>query len=863
MKNKLNKICGSAIKLLFGLTVGMTLFTSCEEEYQYANEEPAWLGGSIYEYLNDHGKDKFSTYVRLIDDLGYKEVLNLTGSKTLFVATDSAFTEFYKNNPWGVTSYEQLTQAQKKQIFYYSMINNAYLLERLSNYYDGNFHEGSAMRRMTALSALDSIPFVKETLPSGVYWDHYKEKGMYLMKDNTDLPLVFFSPQFIERNAVTSEDFSFVSGGNTRGAKDFYVFNKKVVQGDIVCKNGYIHVLEEVLLPPVNMAEYIATNPKTTIFSKLLDRFSAPYYDNGNTKLYHELHPEFTDSIFYKGYLANIGGLSSTPDGKQAPYKLPFNPGRNTLSNGTIYADIASMFVPTDEVMNNYFNNDPTGSLLKIRYGDWDHVPDDVALSFLRRHMRNSLVESLPSRFSKMVDEQNYRLPVVKEDIIKEENYTAVNGEVYLTNRVYTPVDFISVYGPVLLNESTKIMNWVISRTVLEGGVEFAFYKLYLNSLVVNYGLLAPTDKFFSGGDGVTPAYYIDPVAYGQTGTQGALKFWFNEQTQAVNATVYSYSKTTHTVGDSVNIITNVDFLKDRLWKLLDSHIVVGDISGDGYYVTKANDIIKVSGDYVQGGNDMLVDHKIHVDKRFFQKDAGGNGTTYLLNAPIGTSLNSAYSVLADTLKEEFSDFFDLLNEVPSEFSKEIPQIFVTQGVDKRVRFFNAYNYTIYVPSNEAVQRAIAEGIIKPWSQINAISDAQLRKAETRKLVSLLRYHFQDKAIFVGQSLNGEYQSSTLKTDNDPTHWGTQKNKYYKLGINSEGNSFTITTEVNKTARVLLRPGYYNIVSKDYVFAKLPTEYKNVDGSGATTVTSLFADSRISTSSSAVIHLIDNVLTFK
>lgn len=844
-------------KLLFLLIIG-SFFVACEDDYKYENEDPDFLNGSIYEQLSNDGN--FNYFIRLIEDLEYKEVLNLTGSKTLFVARDNAFDEFFKSNPWGVQSYDQLSVSQKKQILYFSMINNAYTIAKLSNYYyNGGFAEGYAMRRMTALSALDSITFEKE-FPKGTFWDPYRPKGMYLMKDNSDFALSYFSQDFMDKVGITDDDFAFISGGKTRERGDFHVFNKKVLERDIVCKNGYIHVLDEVLIPPTNMAEHIASNPKSTVFSELLDRFCAPYYDASNTALYKELYPGFTDSIFNKQYYSSIGGAYYDPNGGPVSY-LPFNPGWNAYAIGgfsNIYPDIAAIFVPTDDAMNNYFNNDPTGMLLRERYGSWEGLPNDVAISFLNRHMRPSLVESVPSRFSKMVDDQNYPLPVTESDIEKELNYTGINGEVFFTNKVYTPVDFISVYGPVLLSENSKIMNWAINRTeTASDGTIFAFYKLYLNSLVVKYGLFIPTDKYMD--------QYIDPVAYGQTGVQGALKYWYNEETAAVNATIYTYSKATNEIGDSVNVIRGGAFIQNRLWKLLDSHIVVGDISGDGYYITKANDIVKVinNGNSIQGGFDIDRNTKANIVKTYPQD----NGTTYMLDNPIQSSLTSIYSVLGDTQKDDFSLFFELLNNVPSEFASEIPPIFTSRGMDNAVSFFNAYNYTIYVPTNDALENAIRNGVIKTWDVINYLPTADERKEETQNLVRFLRYHFQDRAVFIGQDINGVYESSTLRlaTDTNPSYWGTTVNRYYKLGVQSVGGTIELTTESGAKARVLTREGYHNLIGKDYVFnssTSTSASFKNVDGTGPASA-QIFSNSTLTNSSSAVIHLIDNVLTYK
>ena len=266
------------------------------------NNEPEWLGASIYDYLVNAGN--FTNYVKMIDELNYTEVLSKTGSKTMFVATDSAFNEFYKNNTWGVHRYEDLTLAQKKLILNFGMINDAYLVEMLSNYYNGSLAEGAAMRKQSAVSVLDSIPFVNGAeLPDTKYWQYYRDKNIYLLKDNTLRTIMFFTQKHIEQAQITAEDFELVTGF-TRNAKDAHVFGVKIVKRDITCKNGYLNILESVLIPPVNMAEYVNTKSNMKLFSRLLERFSAPVYDASNTLLYRQLNPNFSDSIFTKRYFA-------------------------------------------------------------------------------------------------------------------------------------------------------------------------------------------------------------------------------------------------------------------------------------------------------------------------------------------------------------------------------------------------------------------------------------------------------------------------------------------------------------------------------------------------------------------------------
>jgi len=815
---------------------------------------------SIYDYLKTDGH--FNSTVRLIDDLNYTATLSQTLNKTLFVANDSAFIEFFKNNKWGVTSYGQLTVAQKKYLLLFSMMNNAYTLTNLANYtsedatYNLVLNIGSALRQTNALLVTDSIPYLSgDQLSVGKYWDSKRSGGCYLLSDNTLLPTIFFTQAFMNKNAITDEDLKILSGIDSRAYNDVNVFNDKVLKGDIDCKNGYIHVLQSVLIPPTNMAQFITDNvygdagQTTKIFSRLLDRFCAPYFDANITNLYHQTNPGFSDSIFVKKYFSFYGGNRSLPSGFPIQYFLPYNPGWNSYekSGSALQADMAAMFVPSDEAMTNYFN----AGILKI-YGSWDNVPDEMIVSFLQRHMRNSLIASMPGKFNKMLDAENNSLGVEKGDIVK--TYTAVNGEVYVTNKVYPPFSFTSTYSPLMIGNNTKIMDWVIKNYA--NGV--FTYKLILSSMSAKYSLFVPTDESFTR--------YIDPVAI-STAVPGAIKFWYNAAKSSVNATVYKYDKQTATVGDSVGVITSSAFILNRLVDLLNTHIVVGEVQSDkSFYMTRGNVPLKIEGSdnlmSVQEGGNISLNEQAMVSSIYNQS----NGKTYFIDKPLQAPLSSVYKVLSE--KPEFSQFFALLNGFPVESSS---CIFVNKinnyGIDFNVKLFSAFNYTVYVPTNSAIQNAIDQGIITPWvSQgtivgINDMVNANDKAAAILKLERFLRYHFQDQSVFVDQQAAKKlYLSATIKNDNTTTSFGTMKNRFYKIAVESTTGGITLTSESGRIAHVNLTDGLYNILSRDYVFNKKPSLFKNIDGTGAG---SEFYTSQIYTSSSAVIHQIDNVLTFE
>jgi uncharacterized surface protein with fasciclin (FAS1) repeats len=382
----------------------------------------------------------------------------------------------------------------------------------------------------------------------------------------------------------------------------------------------------------------------------------------------------------------------------------------------------------------------------------------------------------------------------------------------------------------------------------------------YLSSLAANYSLFVPTDEYFTD--------YIDPIAYAKD-VPGALKFWYNTQMSSVYATVYKYDKQTGVIGDSIGVITSRDFVANRLLDLLKSHIVVGDIqSGKSYYITKGNTPLKINGIgnsmTVQGGGDAAKGTQVNVLNVYNQ----ANGKTYFIDKPLQPSLKSVYKVLSET--PEFSSFFALLNGFPATSSSVI---FVSKtnnfGIDFNTRFFNTFNYTVYVPTNAAIDQAIQSGVIKPWITqgaivgINDMTDATAKAAAILKLERFLRYHFQDNSVFVdNQAFSGVYRTATIKNDNVTTGLGTSINKFYKIAVSANEAGITLTSETGNTAHVVTSSGLYNIMTRDYVFKDQFSKYKEIDGTGSAAQAD-FSMSSIYTSSSAVIHQIDNVLTFE
>jgi uncharacterized surface protein with fasciclin (FAS1) repeats len=829
---------------LLGLSA---FFPSCSDwidDYEMNDHEPDYLKASIYDYLKNDGN--FTYFTRIIDmveedGIKYSEVLGRTGSKTLFVANDDAFREFFQNNEYGIRRFEDFSVTQCRAILFGGMLNNPYLLAMLTYLPGSPPAMGQVMRREASLPLLDTVMVQQgNDLPSNPYWQPYKEKGLYLLDDRTNYTLVHFLPVHMRMQGISNEDF-YTMTHIQRSSTDAYLFDIKIVEPDIICKNGYIHRLERLLFPRETMAEYIRTNPEISKFNSFLERYSIPVYDEGSTNAYKRTHPEFQDSIFVKWFFNSQEQPAGTWTDrtlipKDVDSYLKYNPGKKSyaIDDNSVQGDMAAMFVPTDAALENYFNSD-AGRALKERYGVWDSVPNHVLDILINHHMLQSFLQATPSRFSALADNMGTPMGAKPDDV----KYSRIcsNGIVYVTDAVYSPTKYIAVTGPVLMGAKTTIFNWIVNQLQ---------YDLYLLSMEEGnrFSFFVPTDDVFNN--------YVDPYSVANKAPE-RLRFYIDPVNNSMRASRWNMN------GDSIGVYysdfsekpseKSKGYLDYLMMDIMDNHIVLQDIEpGKKYYRTKTGGTVVLTGQggtlKVAGGANIDREEEISVTTTYEMQ----NGTTYLLDKVMQMPLTSAYAELS---RDEFSEFFELCFDVKNimEDKKKVAggTIFGSngKGIDENVRFFNTYHYTVYVPTNEAIQKAIDDQLIMRWSDIEALKETNYSRylTEATNLYDFLSYHFQDNSVYVSDRFDEpvEYETANLERQSD----GTLTGRFRKLKIFADGTDLSVQGEGNPVPlKVITAPGAYNRMVRDYQFL---TNNGN----------------SLSTSSFAVIHQIDGVLEYK
>ena len=719
--------------ILCASLVAMAMLSSCERELLVPEgTKPEWLGESIYEELRKgtHLEGTFNTYLRLVDDLEYAEVLAKTGSKTVFPANDEAFERFFQNgnNPYGATCYEDLSEAMKKQILYSSMLDNALLAGMLSNVKqdDNNVSRGRAVKHETSASVIDSITHI--ATPDGMpknnsHWKGYN--SIHVVSDATRPMMVHFTREQMLANNITTtgtdSDFGILRGepvgASIDNSETAYIYQTKVLKQDITCLNGYIHQVEDVLVPPGNVAQVLRNEKNTKLISRIVDYHSAPYYDATTTTNYNSWAMQYgqpvIDSIFQIRYFSSRsqGGVPNilAPSGvaiansNRLEWDLGWNQYYSSTDAANYLDDMGAILVPTDEAIESYFLPGGEGDFFIELYGaeglenTKENLPanldalynkgNGILTTFVNNMIQTSFVATVPSKFGTITnDGSGDFMGLTKDDIqVTDGKYdvkVANNGVIYKMKQLYAPDEFRSVIGPAIIYPELSIMGY-FSQDKTSGanaaifGADMYYYLMAMKS---NYLYFIPSNESMK-------KCFIDPVSLG-TSTPRAMEFYTYIDTTgrapktAYGAKLHPFNPTTGEINlDSIyETVLDIAKLESNATKspyasqvsdMLNYNTVVldaGEQLVNNYYLTKHGGAIKIT-DFVDAGNDIYsgtiyggaqVDNGVEPAK-IVRGWKQANGWAFQIDGLIQPCITSVSQVLTGN-SERFQAFLDLCN---------------------------------------------------------------------------------------------------------------------------------------------------------------------------------------------------------
>jgi hypothetical protein len=478
-------------------------------------------------------------------------------------------------------------------------------------------------------------------------------------------------------------------------------------------------------------------------------------------------------------------------------------------------------------------------------------------------NMQDVFSSSIPSKFNTILDDAKEQLNVKPEDV--DSCFMGCNGVVYLVNKVYAPAEYSSVAYPALVNSTTTmdIIYWAIEN------LNFLPYLLSMDS---KYSLLLPTSEALFT--------YVDPASYGAIDRVSGLEapsvmeFYYDATKSAAERVQYRrYASTIDadgnvTKGARTSSETEQTVVKDRLTRLLDQLIIVGDVQdGHEYYKSKGGTLIRVTRDSegrlaFSGG--WQIEHNNRAvtveNNKIFEK---ANGNAYQLNSEaLYGSQKSVYQTLQS--HEEYSEFFELLSGKSGLLATSLNKGAYIAGQqnqgNQNLSLLDNYNYTVYVPTNEAIRKLIADGLLPTWDDYEAQtyevwgSEDKAKEAQNlikNIIVNFLRYHIQDHSVAVGMAKEeGSYDNSYESMKRNP-----ETGRFYPIRVNHADNQMTIWDvlaqekpgDASLQRHVIKTEGLYNNICREYW----------LDESAGTNKRTIFM------ASDAVLHLIDGALFYE
>lgn len=926
IKSKMGRFTYSACALFFA----GGLLVSCEDEL--LTGMPSWLGNSIYEELEKRGN--YKTMLDLINDKDvstlnadgeteYARTLRLTGSKTLFVANDDAFARFFQNNAWGAKSYGDLTPSQKKLLFNSSMINSAYLIELMSSQStDGEPERGTVMRRSSSLTLFDTIPQLHASdMPDNGYWTYYRSAyadgnggGMTVFRDNTEAPMVHFLSAYLSNKQITDDDLKFLTNGACDNTSESYINGQRLVERDITCQNGYIQVLENVMNPLTNMAEAIHNDTELSKFSKMLDRFAVPVYDQSLSGTLG------VDSAFIWRYLNNgfdLGEVNSPLHNSLLSYRgvnynkddvLSYDPGWNAYQNGSsntpMEEDMAVIIAPTNAAFDRYFTSGG-GVALIDRFGEVDSIPNYIIVNMLDNLMKYSLVATVPSKFESVMNTAQLKMGLSKGEPGGTTGIgsclMANNGVVYKANEVYNIPEYQSVAFPASLDDNIRVMRFIINDLD---------YQAYLNSMESEFLFILPTDEALKR--------YVDPVDYFKN-QQTITEFYYDDSPglQSYRIKCRRYKAIRNADGDLEpgEEITNPwpgnnnketweeDYVKNRLKDVLENSIIVKDKSasastGKSVWVTKGGCPVILEGTGTgirittpyrkeladENGSNSPEELNVRGEEGYYNMglNPDGNGETFIVDKePVLPASKSVPTLLEELAEKDnrYKEFSEMVNHstLVSQFynitSSGSQSSAKTISNGNTLSVMENYNYTVYAPPTAEIEKMYEHNLLPDWEdvleleeELNQIEDSDPERAarleaqidSMNKLINnFIRYHIQNNSVYLtAPASSGTYETSYMGGSRFATLSVSNNGQAGSGSIEITCNDANNSRIEGEDPRKVLEGNHF---AREYRFrAGLSDETKY----GSLACTDIEAATRIFNSSTAVVHLIDKPLLY-
>lgn len=863
-------------------------------------------GSTLYDNLQALGN--YTTYLRLIDSFGgiqrafkneltddERKYMGSVDTLTVFAPNDEAFARFFAHNAWtdeqgnAISSYEQLSDGQKLSLIYMSYIpgfvtaNNLHANENVKGYlrlysYDRQFnlvpykHTGGTDINTFPPDSYSYIDYAKELNQHKVdgVWIGYGTIGDYsgaafAYRGGT----MIWNDDYWQYNGLSHDDLSFIGAADTEGSERIKIGNAHITQPNQRCKNGYLHLVDEVVVPQPNLMYNLAQarlDGKCSLASSLVQRFNYLKYD-----------------YLYYNDAFNVPDSAWTV--------------RNSLLDrvSTTTIQTPAIILPTDEALKAFLltTDNPLRSFginQDNYYTMLMSLPREVLQPFVKEWFRTSFTDVLPSRYSNMRSAKGHQLLAgvatpeayklaVKQVIPAADGIIVVVDAVPNAEDLRNELTFVKLAGRVAGAALTANDRYEGERRTSPFSTDYQ-REMHNKSFTMfvptdagleQYGLVDPISM--ASNNRVSWRYWsLTPDSISSNGTRQiavaarAYRYDYKEvrntETARPLAAIYSSNANDDCANGNFGPVK-----RQLLTDMLDQHIVLQDVNSllntqRHWYLSRSGMPIYMkehtnTNIVVNGGMQIDLNEKDVADKHdCIMQLVGQNstGTSVVIDRPMQPTTQNVYQRLKSN--DAFSTFFEYAealnnaytlknmlfgNEASEALSRKYTIFADPSGSYARygndntmlVNFFHNFNYTIFVPTNEGMQKAVEAGLptiesIEQFVEESLDDNGQLpddkrEQAQARylTLLNFLKYHFCDKSYFLEPDLESGDTEQTTTACIDASN-----QQALTADINS-GNGMLMVRDASNRYKAV-KPDLANIIARDAEFNDHPTRARYI-----------------------------------
>lgn len=425
----------------------LCLFSGCKNlAEQDIYKRPDWLPGKLYTTVSV--QENLTLFTECLRLAGLDKILDVSGSWSVFAPTDDAMKQFLLEN--GYSSLSDIPLAELEKIAEFHVIQNPWSLEQLKSLgingwkkEDDGDKNPYAFKRETMLKNPVEKYWIKKisgkeviVLDSTVS-DRYKK---VYVQSRKYVPV--FYDQYMKVNGITSEDFRFYFNRPFEQGNVYYA-GAKILKSDILAENGFVHVIDRVVLPMLNAKEFMERELPGETYKLFMEMvlWYYPNFEANKTATFNQ--PE----VRFGGVVDTLWDLNYT--------RLPFDLHSEFIYNlNQTLIRHNGLYVPADESFRKFIDGVLTKKSGFPHWADQKSLPPDIVNIIINQNFKSTPIYPSTNTYKEIFKNTN-RYHQEEGDIIRKEfgsNCTFIGLENYIPDKVFT-----SVTGPVYCRPNFSI----------------------------------------------------------------------------------------------------------------------------------------------------------------------------------------------------------------------------------------------------------------------------------------------------------------------------------------------------------------------------------------------------------------------